>query len=176
MTALASGRHADARKDRKRMDLVKLATGFTKTSPEIFGPTAFDAKGNLSNSMQARFWLGVCKSFGLTFELKEPIDITSIICQRKEEQKAQATKTLKFHPDKKRDRRRDTYKQSGNVSVIGRTPIKTTIGTSRTTKETMKEAPILYETTLPSNAPGVGKSEEACSNFRWAINRNMIQA
>jgi hypothetical protein len=58
MTALASGRHADARKDRKRMDLVKLATGFTKTSLEIFGPTAFDAKGNLSKSMQAHFWLG----------------------------------------------------------------------------------------------------------------------
>jgi hypothetical protein len=47
MTALVSA----SRKVRKRMDLVKLATGFTKTSPEIFGPTAFDAKGNLSNSM-----------------------------------------------------------------------------------------------------------------------------
>jgi hypothetical protein len=97
MTALAS----DSCKNRKRMDLVKLATGFTKTSPEIFGPTAFGAKGNLSNSMQARFWLGVCEAFGSTFKLKEPIDITSIIRQRKEDQKAQATKTLKFHPDTK---------------------------------------------------------------------------
>jgi hypothetical protein len=35
MTALAS----DSCKDKKRMDLVKLATGFTKTSPEMFGPT-----------------------------------------------------------------------------------------------------------------------------------------
>jgi hypothetical protein len=26
---------------------------------------------------------------------------------------------------------------------------------------------------LPSNAPGIKKSEEACSNFRWAINRMM---
>jgi hypothetical protein len=83
------------------LDLIKLTTGFIKTSPEIFGPMAFDAKGNLSNSMEARFWLGVCESFGLTFELKEPIDITSIMRQRKEEQKAQATQTLKFHPDTK---------------------------------------------------------------------------
>jgi hypothetical protein len=98
MTALASGRHPGSRKDRKQMDLAKLAIGLTRTSPEIFGPTAFDAKGNLSNSMQARFWLGVCESFGSTFELKEPIDITSIIRQRKEERKAQATKTIKFHP------------------------------------------------------------------------------
>jgi hypothetical protein len=97
MAALVS----DSRKVKKRMELVKVATGFTKTSPEIFGSTAFDAKGNLSSSMQARFWLGVCEAFGSTFELKEPIDITSIIRQRKEEQKAQATKTLKFHPDTK---------------------------------------------------------------------------
>jgi hypothetical protein len=155
MTALVS----DSRKDRKRMDLVKLATGFTKTSPEIFGPTAFDAKGNLSNSMQARFWLGVCEAFGLTFELKEPIDITSIIRQRKEDQKAQAPKTLKFHPDTKgiggeihTSGAGMFLSQAGHRSKRPSEPVKLPKKLRRKHQSFMK----LF---LPSNAPGVEKAK-----------------
>jgi hypothetical protein len=170
MTALASVRLANAHKDRKR-NLVKLATGFTKTSPEIFGPMAFDAKGNLSNSMKARFWLGVCESFGPTFELKEPIDITSIIRQRKEEQKAQATKTLKFHHDMKGIRGEIHtsgagmfLSQAGHRSKRPSEPVKLP-------KKLQRKHQSFMKLVLPSNAPGVEKSEETYSNFEWAINR-----
>jgi hypothetical protein len=36
--------------------------------------------------------------------------------------------------------------QSGNISIAGKSLIKTTIGTGRITKETQMEAPIIYET------------------------------
>jgi hypothetical protein len=141
MTALAS----DSRKDRKQMDLVKLATGFTKTS--------------------ARFWLGVCESFGSTFELKEPIDIMSIIRQRKEEQKAQATKTLKFHPDTKgiggeihTSGAGMFLSQAGHRSKRPSEPVELP-------KKLRRKHQSFMKLVLPSNAPGVEKSEEACSNF-----------
>jgi hypothetical protein len=171
MAALVS----DSCKVRKRMELVKVATGFTKTSPEIFGPTAFDAKVNLSNSMQARFWLGVCEAFGSTFELKEPIDITSIMRQWKEEQKAQATTTLKFHPETKgiggeihTSGPGMFLSQAGHLSKRPSEPVELPKKLRRKHQSFMKLVQL-------SNAPGVEKSEEACSNFRWAINRMIKQ-
>jgi hypothetical protein len=121
--------------------------------------------------MQARFWLGVCESFGSAFELKEPIDITSIIRQQKEEQKAQATKTLKFHPDTKgiggeihTSGAGMFLSQAGHRSKRPSEPVELP-------KKLRRKHQSFMKLVLPSNAPGVEKSKEACSNFRWAINR-----
>jgi hypothetical protein len=157
--------------DATRNELIKYATGFTKTSPEVFGPKAFDAKGNLSNSTEARFWLGMCEALGSTFELKDTIDMTAIIRQRKEEQKAQATRTLSFHPDTKgiggeihTSGAGIFLSQAGHRSKRPSKPVALP-------KKLQRKHQSFMKLVLPSNAPGVEKSEEACSNFRWAINR-----
>jgi hypothetical protein len=155
----------------KRIDLLKTATRFCKTSPEIFGPQAFDAKGNLTDSMDARFWLGICQAFGSTFDLKEPIDMTAILRQRREDQKAAATRTLKFAPNTKgiggeihTSGAGMFLSQAGHRSKKPSVPVELPKKFRRTFQSYMKLV-------LPSNAPGVEKNEEACSNFRWAINR-----